>query len=149
MKHTILIVTAILCITAAGASQERITEFNDLDIATALIAKKGDQVKEILNTFDIEYWFTNLDEGYHTIYIQYNNSVRVWGIKIGSIYRSINNKVVMVASDIVEEVRVRYRHNNLNDLKHFYAFEKPQDTDFVKYEKELGKNMSHFKIVQK
>lgn len=142
MKNYILILTAIL-ISGLLHSQ---TKINDLEIANSIIAKNKTELIKTLDTLNIEYWVTAKSVTTMDIYIQYNNSVRLWQINYGDIIRIIGNREVTVASDVAKEIFVRYRHSNLNDLKHFYIYKKPENTESKVYEKENGDKLSHFRV---
>ena len=149
MKKAIIALTILLAVTVGFAQEEKEIVFTDLDIANALIAQKGTQLNAILQTFHIDYWITGDNEtGKQDVFIQYNNSVRLWQISTGSVFRTTNDNSIKVAEDIIIEVFIRYRHSNLNDLRDFFAYLKPHDTDFTKYEKEPGAKLSHFRIKQ-
>lgn len=149
MRKLFLSITILLSATICFAQQEKTTTFTDIDIADALIAQQGTQLDEILQTFPINYWITgNNEEGKRDVFIQYNNSVRLWKIIVGDVFRTINDNSIKVADNIIVEVFVRYRHSNLNDLRDFFSYEKPADKDFTKYEKELGDMISHLRIKQ-
>ena len=142
-------ITFLLVATICFAQEEKEIVFTDIDIANALIAKKGTQLDEVLQTFHIDYWITgNNGEGKRDIYIQYHNSIRLWQIVVGDVFRTINDNSIKVADNIIIEVFIRYRHSNLNDLRDFFAYEKPSNTDFTTYEKENGAKLSHFRIKQ-
>ncbi len=142
MKNYILILTAIL-ISGLLHSQ---TKINDLEIANSIIAKNKTELIKTLDTLNIEYWVTAKSVTTMDIYIQYNNSVRLWQINYGDIIRIIGNREVTVASDVAKEIFVRYRHSNLNDLKNFYMYKKPENTESKVYEKENGDKLSHFRV---
>ena len=52
------------------------------------------------------------------------------------------------SEDLMVEIFIRYRHSNLNDLREFYEYELPDNTEYRVYEKSLGSNISHFKVTQ-
>jgi len=142
MKKYIIILTAILL---SGLLQAQ-TNIDDLEIANRMIAKNKVELIKTLDTLDVEYWVTSKTATTMDIYIQYNNSVRLWQINYGDIIRIIGNREVTVATDVAKEIFVRYRHSNMNDLKHFFLYEKPENTESKVYEKENGDKLSHFRI---
>ncbi len=144
-----LVFFSVFLMSVTGYSQgEKITAFTDIDIGRALIGKKSDQVEGIIQQYAIEYWITEKNDGKIVVYISYNQSIRLWVIDIGKVMREVNGKEIAVARDVVKEVFVRYRHSNLNDLRAFYDYEKPENETFRIFEKELGSDVSHLKIIQ-
>ncbi len=148
MKTLILSIITLLVVGVCYGQESKIDEFNDLDIAKALIGKKVEKVEDIIKHCNVEYWVTKNNEGKMFIFITYSESIRAWKLNIGDVYSEIAGNVRKVGSNIVTEVHIRYRHNNMNDLRHFYLYEKPEDEQHRKFEKELGQDVSHFKIIQ-
>ena len=60
----------------------------------------------------------------------------------------MNGKVIILVKDICTEVFIRYRHNNINDLRDFYSVVLPLN-DKVVYEKSLGRDVSHLRLTRK
>ena len=140
MKYYLLLVSSLLYAFITSA------QLTDLDIASSLIGKPGEEIETILDEFEIEYWITDQKEGKVTIFISYNNSIRMWKVSGGYISREILGKTKTVARDVITQVFIRYRHSNLNDLRDFYTYEQPPDQEFLKYEKSLGSAISEFNI---
>lgn len=148
MRKLFIAFTILLISGICFGQNEKITEFTDLDIADALIAKDSLQFEQVLQLYDIEYWITERNNDALVLYVAYNNSVRLWEVHTSNIWREIGGVNRLVAENIVTEIFVRYRHSNLNDLKHLYLYEKPKNTETREYEKQFGKRLSHFRIKQ-
>lgn len=131
-----------------GFGQLELNTINDLKIANTLILKNSDSLKSVLDKFEIEYWITKESPTNLIIYISYNNSVRLWEVKIGDISRFFGGTTKVVARNVVTEIFVRYRHSNLNDLRDFFMYELPPDKESTKYEKSYGEKLSHLRVVQ-
>lgn len=150
MKRAYLIVTVFFLSTVCFSQVEKITDFTDIDLARAVIGKKYDQIEKTIETYDVAYWVTERSDCKckMVIYISYGQSVREWRLHIGLVMRDIGGTEVPVAMNVVEEIFVRYKHDSFNDLEAFFAYEKPEDEKYRIYEKELGTNMSHLRVVQ-
>lgn len=142
-----LFITLIL-FPIIGFSQTELNTINDLVIANTLIMKSGDSIESVMNKLEIDYWITKESSTNLTIYISYNYSVRLWEVKLSDIYRTFGGTTKIVASNVVTEIFVRYRHSNLNDLHDFFLYELPEDKESTKYEKSFGEKLSHFRITQ-
>lgn len=138
----LLLISGILLALVSSA------QFTDREIAQALISKPGDSIETTLDKFDIDYWITENKEGKVSLYISYDNSVRAWTLDVGNVNREMFGVTKKVAENIVTKVYIRYRHSNINDLRDFYRYTIPFDTEFTKHEKQLGEDVSHFKIMQ-
>jgi hypothetical protein len=139
---------ALIFLPMIGFGQLESNTINDLEIANTLILKNSDSLKSVLDKFEIEYWITKESPTNLTIYISYNNSVRLWEVKIGDIFRSFNGITKVAAKNVVTEIFVRYRHSNINDLRDFFLYEFPPDKESTIYEKSYGDKLSHFRITQ-
>ncbi len=148
MRKVLLAFIVLLMGGVCFGQTEKIKVFTDLDIASNLIAKDSLEFERVLQTYDIEYWITERNKDGLVLYLSYNNSVRLWEVNTSNIWREIGGVNRLVAENIVTEIFVRYRHSNLNDLKHLYLYEKPQNTETREYEKQFGKRLSHFRIKQ-
>jgi hypothetical protein len=103
-----------------------------------------------LTDLGLEYYITYKDKAEIELYIVKNNSIRVWNIKFHDIYTFTDNsrKVKnMFGENLVYEIFVRYRHSNLNDLKEFHAYDVPESTKYMTYDKNMGRNVSHLKVI--
>ena len=123
-----LFITLIL-FPIIGFSQTELNTINDLVIANTLIMKSGDSIESVMNKLEIDYWITKESSTNLTIYISYNYSVRLWEVKLSDIYRTFGGTTKIVASNVVTEIFVRYRHSNLNDLHDFFLYELPEDKE--------------------
>lgn len=148
MKRLIFLFTLVSIVLFNQAQDSKIVEFTDLDLATALVGMKQELVEDIIKKYDVAYWITNNKEGKLQLYISYNQSVRAWKLDIGNIVRTTGGKDIVVAKYVVKEVFVRYRHSNLNDLKAFFAYKKPEDEKYRIFEKQMGSDISHLRITQ-
>lgn len=142
MKPFMLMGALLLCALMAHA------QLNDRVIAQALISIPAENIDATLDTFDIDYWITENKEGKISLYISYDNSVRAWTLDVGNVNREMFGVTKKVAENIVTKVYIRYRHSNINDLRDFYEYDLPFDTEFTKHEKQLGEDVSHYKIMQ-
>lgn len=147
MKKLILIIAIVISGMLAQAQ-------TDLEIANAIIDKPFYEMEAILDTFDIDYYIVQVEEDQIVMYIQKKNNVKKWILKYGNIYKTekakggTHFKDVATKINIILEIFVRYRHSNINDLNEFYAYEVPESTKIRTYEKSLGTDTSHLKVVQ-
>lgn len=146
MKKYIILIVFILSGMLANSQ-------TDIEIAKALIGKPVSELEEELKNLELEYYITTDKMEILHLFIVKENSVRHWEIKHSNYYRSkykTNGQEVqiLVAVDIVIEIFVRYRNDNINDLREFYEYEIPKSTQFHVYEKEIGSNVSHLKITK-
>ncbi len=146
----LLVLIIVTLISVICFSQDSIIKVpNDFEIANAIILKKGYSLENILDDFNINYWVTETHENMKSVYISYNNSVRLWEFRTGTIYKTVRGVKEATDTNIITEVFVRYRHSNLNDLKDFFSYDKLENTKIIGYEKEHGSKLSHFRVYKK
>lgn len=122
----------------------------DFEVAKLLIGMNISSVDTVLLDLGLEYYKTFEDKNELEFYLVKNNSVRVWNIKYSDIYsfKDKNRKVKnMMGEDLIYEVFIRYRNNNINDLREFYDYDMPKSTKYMVYKKNLGKNISDMKVI--
>jgi len=146
MKKLTLVTTLLFCIVFSFAQ-------TDIEIATSLIGRPYSELEKKFEEYNLEYYIT-ADEGQNVnIYITIDNSVRLWEIKHRNLYRekTVHGRKVVtpVGIDLIAEIFVRYRHSNLNDLRHFHSYEIPENTKYREYEKSNGDKLSHLRVTQK
>ena len=133
-KLTLIIAVMLIGITLRAQT--------DLAIAEAIIGRPFVEIEERLNDIGVEYYITSESNFTATLYIYKENSVRLWDINRSNLYRTRKvdgvDITVLAGEDLINEIFVRYRHSNLNDLKEFYEYELPKNTEFREYEKSLG-----------
>ncbi len=127
----------------------------DLVILDSIIGKPIAEIEQKLNELNLEYYITlnNSEKGSMEIYIQKENSVRSWAITYSNYIKVkiddgtkrgfyIESRIAKV---VVVEVFVRYRHSNIYDLREFFEYETPINTENCEYEKSNGSKLSHLK----
>ena len=124
----------------------------DLEIAEAIIEKPFFELESILDTFEIDYYIVSVEDEKITVYIQRQDNIKKWTLRYGNICEKQKTSFghyqdVAIKTDVIVEVYVRYRHSNLNDLRDFYSYNIPENTQFREHEKSLGIDMSHLKII--
>lgn len=143
MKKLLVFITLSLFCTLSQAQ-------TDFDIAKQLIGKNISTIDTLLTNLELEYYITFKDEKEIEFYLVKNNSVRVWGIKYSDIYTftdKYRKEKNMMGEKLIYDIFVRYRHNNINDLREFFTYEIPKSTKYMIFEKSLGKNISHMKVI--
>jgi hypothetical protein len=142
----------IIFISALVLSGILIQAQTDIEIANSLIGRPYSDIKRILDEHNLVYYITADDEYSAVIYIENNNSIKLWEIKHSNLYREItvNGKKILnlAGNDLVLEIFVRYRHSNLNDLREFHSYEVPENTEHRTYEKSYGSKISHLRVTQ-
>ena len=123
------------------------SSFNDLNIAKKLIKVDSSKIYNIFENYNIKYWVVNKTKNNIEVFIQYNNSVRLWIIKLGDINYKYNDKVFTQNKNVVIEIFIRYRYSNFNDLKQLNSYKTPNNEEFVYFEKNLGSRIASFKIM--
>ena len=131
------------------------SQINDLDLVNMLIGKNIEDLDSILISTGYDYTITS-QKGYEgvatklDIYIDSQfGGVKLWELesqkyRVKGIYATegyIPGKIYNYVSTIF----VRYRNNNIGDLKDFKSYEIPKN-DTIEYEKELGGRLSHLKV---
>jgi len=145
MKKIILVLTIVLSGIAIQAQ-------TDLEIANAIIGKPASDIEKLLDELELEYYITLENEYVITVYIAKNNSVRLWELKHKDLYRTVLVENIardaLAGKDLIVEIFVRYRHDNLNDLREFNAYEAPESSTYRMYDKSGGDKVSHLKVMQ-
>lgn len=145
MKKLILILTIVL----SGITIQAQT---DIEIANAIIGKPASEIERLLDEFELEYYITLQNEYVITIYIAKNNSVRLWELKHKDLFRTVlvgnSERDALAGKDLIVEIFIRYRHDSLNDLREFNAYEVPESSAYRTYDKSGGEKVSHLKVQQ-
>lgn len=123
----------------------------DLDIVDSIIGTSFFELEERLSQMGVEFFINENTVGYSNglsadVYIQKNNSIRLWDMHFSTIY---NKKLKLTTRSAIKTIFIRYVNTNINDLKEFFAYEEPISTKQIKYDKEMGEKLSHFKITLK
>ena len=126
-------------------------QINDLEIVNNLIGKDKDSIETILDRTNNDYTITQTtyesNKGNtYTIFIEGKfGGVKQWTVIAGKNTKFINpitkNRYY---TRVVNYIRINYIHNSSGHLKDFKAYNKPKDSDNVKYIKSMGVNQSHF-----
>ncbi len=150
MKQLLQVFFIILIIPAANA------QLNDLELANKLIGQPQDSIEAILNRTGNEYTITKIERGknkfpLYNIYIEGKyGGVKHWEINAE---QSVHIKNLFSESTYlalgVSRITIKYVHSASGHLKDFKAYDKPEDTDEITYEKSMGKGLSHFKVFLK
>ena len=143
MKRIFIILTIAFC-----CSKLLICQTNDLTIAQKLIGKYKKEIDSILKSLNLEYYKTFEDVNTIEFYLaKGNESIRCWTLKFSNFTKEKNGQVIYTIKDVCTEVFIRYRHNNINDLRDFYSVVMPENTKII-YEKSLGRDVSHIKLTR-
>jgi hypothetical protein len=144
MKRIFLILTIAFCCSNFLFSQID----DDLLIAQKLIGKYKTEIDTILKSLNLEYYKTYEDGNTIEFYLaKGNESVRCWTLSLKNLTKEVDGHVIILVKDICTEVFIRYRHNNINDLRDFYSIVLPPN-DKVVYEKSLGRDVSHIRLTR-
>lgn len=145
MKRLLLTITLLLIGLFIQAQ-------TDIEIVEALIGKPFSKMESILKEMGLTYYVTSDKDQKATIYIEKENSIRLWDIQHNDLYRTSyitgEEMTALAGSDLMIEIFVRYRHSNLYDLREFYEYEIPENNEYREYEKELGSKVSHLRVKQ-
>ena len=143
MKRIFLILTIAFC-----CSNFLFSQIDDLTIAQKLIGKYKTEIDTILKSLNLEYYKTYEDGNTIEFYLaKGNESVRCWTLSLKNLTKEVDGHVIILVKDICTEVFIRYRHNNINDLRDFYSVVLPPN-DKVVYEKSLGRDVSHLRLTR-
>jgi len=124
----------------------------DIEVAKLLIGQSFDKIDSILTANKITYYITGDEKEEATVYIQKNQSVRMWKITHHNTSRKeiteTSYSMVFVPNGIAE-IYIRYKHNALNDLRDFFNEIIPKENPAFIVEKSMGIKMSDIKITLK
>lgn len=146
--RTFLIYCFLIIKLAQPSFSQYDTTISDLDIALKLINQPAEKLTSIIRDLDFETYITFSGDTRIQFYLQRGDiSVRCFVLKVENLYKGSDPEKIIVAENICREVFVRYYHDNINDLSDFYSYEIPESTKFVTYEKSLGEQKSHLRIL--
>ena len=121
-----------------------------------LIGQNVSKLETILDSTGYDYTITHIRENSEKLKTNYDiyidnqyGGVKLWEIEsvIPSKRSSSGRSRIAIEGEpeYISIIFVRYRHSNMGDLKDFKSYEIPRNDNLV-YEKEMGKQLSHFKV---
>lgn len=150
MKKAILLqITIFICIGSYA-------QLNDWNLTHMLIGQNVESLDSILNSTGYDYTITyqkHYDEvsGQYDIYIDNQwGGIKLW--ELGSTtpfiydeHELTGRSIIPGEKEYITTIFIRYRHSNTGDLKDFKSYELIEN-DSIRYEKKMGKQLSHLKI---
>lgn len=141
MKNLLLIFALFVASFAAA-------QVNDLELANAIMGTKHKYLEDTLRKYGVDFYLTSTTGNEYTYFISNNmDAVKMWEITIGTLETSgatYNEGNITIGDPLVIKFFIRYNHINMGHLRDFNAYEKPPNSEYITYDKSLGKKQSHF-----
>lgn len=142
MKKIVLLVLIIFSGLLIQAQQ---IEHTDLDIANALIGQPINDLQKIADSLGVQMSY----DGRGKLFVTANGTTNYYKVLVTTVYHKTSPGNRLAEDNCIAEVFVRYTLSSHFHLRNYQAYEIPENTDSVDYEKKLGKNKAHLKLIYK